>query len=79
MDREPVLIFLAGLAAVVDAGLIASTGLDWLPWDGGQCASVVAFVTAACALAAAVLRSIAFSPATVARLSGAANKVTPSP
>lgn len=57
MDREPVLIFLAGLAAVVDAGLIAAANLGWLSWDGDQIAKVVVFVTSMCALFAAMIRA----------------------
>jgi hypothetical protein len=57
MRNEPVLVLLAGLAAVVNLGLAAAVKLGWLVLDAGQIAAVVAFVTAACGLAAAVIRS----------------------
>lgn len=66
LNTEPVLVFLAGLAGIVDLGLIAADGLDWIPLTNEQTASVVAFVTAVTALAAAVLRSRVWAPASVA-------------
>lgn len=68
LDTEPVIVFLTGLAGVVDLGLIAATALDWLDLNGGQTASVVAFVTAATALVTAALRARVYSPRTVARI-----------
>lgn len=66
--REPVAVFLAGLAGVVDIGLIMATALDWVTLTNEQCAAVVAFVSAVCALIGAVLRSLVYAPATVRRL-----------
>lgn len=57
MKSEPVLVLLAGLAAVVNAGLLAAVKLGWLELDAGQVAAVVTFVTACTGLAAAVIRS----------------------
>lgn len=68
LDREPVLVFLSGLAGLVDLGIIAGNALDWLQLDEGQTVAVVAFVTAVTALIAGVLRASVYSPATVARI-----------
>lgn len=68
IDTQPVGVFLAGLAALVDAGIAAATALDWIDLSTEQAAAVIAFITAATALAAAVLRSRVYAPATVAEL-----------
>lgn len=65
MKKEPVRILLAGLAGVIDLGLIAAARLELVALDAGDIAAIVAFVTAACALAAAMIRSRMDSPATV--------------
>ena len=57
MKKEPVLILLGGLAGLINLGLIAANAVGTTHLDGTQIAAVVAFVTAACALAAAVVRS----------------------
>lgn len=66
VNEEPVLVFLSGLGAVVNLGLVAATVLDWFPLSGEQTAAAVAFVTACCGLAVATLRAHVYSPATVA-------------
>lgn len=68
LDREPVAIFLTGLAAVVAAGLAAADALDWVSLDTDQTAAVITFTTAVTGLIGAVLRSRVYAPATVARL-----------
>lgn len=65
MDREPVLIILTGLAAVLSTMLVATNALAWTHLDGGQTASVIAAVAAFCALVAAAIRGQVYSPATV--------------
>ena len=57
MKKEPVLILLAGLAGLINLGLIAANAIGTTHLDGSQIAAVVAFVTSACALAASVLRA----------------------
>lgn len=66
LDTEPVAVFLAGLAGIVDLGLIAADGLDWVYLTNEQTGSIVAFVTAVTALIGAVLRSKVWAPASVA-------------
>lgn len=65
LDTEPVLVLLTGLAGVVDLGLIAADGLDWIPLTNEQTGALVAFVSAVTALIAAMLRAKVWSPASV--------------
>lgn len=67
-DTEPVAVFLAGLAALVDAGIAAATALDWLDLTNEQAGAVIGCVTVATGLCLAVLRARVYSPATVAAL-----------
>lgn len=57
MRSEPVLVLLAGLAGVINLGLVAASATGLIKLDGNQIAAIVAFVTSACALAAAVIRA----------------------
>jgi hypothetical protein len=66
INTEPVIVFLTGLAGIVDLGLIAADGLDWVYLTNEQTAAIVAFVTAATALIAGVLRAKVWAPASVA-------------
>jgi hypothetical protein len=68
IDREPVLVFLGGLAGLANLGLIVATTLDWLALTAGQTTAIVAFVTAGTALVTATLRARVWAPATVAAL-----------
>lgn len=68
IDTEPVIVFLAGLAAVVNLGLIAATALDWVALTPASTATIIAFVTAAIALVASTLRAKVWSPASVGDL-----------
>lgn len=68
LATEPVAVFLAGLAGVVDLGLIAASALDWIALTDSQTAAVVAFVSAATALAGGLLRANVWAPASVAAL-----------
>lgn len=66
VDREPVAIFLGGLAALIDVGLVAANAMEWVSLTDGQTASLVAFVTAFTALAGSMVRARVWSPASVA-------------
>lgn len=68
VERQPVAVFVSGLAGVVALGLAAATALDWVDLTFEQCTIVVAFVTAACALCGGALWGAVYSPATVADL-----------
>jgi len=57
-SREPVLIGLASLDALVAAALVAATQLGWLDLSGEQVAGVVAFVVAVSGAVAAMVRSV---------------------
>jgi hypothetical protein len=65
IERRPVLVFVGGLAAVVDAGILAANTLGWVTLTAGQISTSVAFVTAAAALVATTLQARVWSPATV--------------
>jgi hypothetical protein len=65
VDREPVRVFLAGLAGVVGLGLVAAEALGWLDIDPNQNAAVIAFVAAVATLISETLRARVYSPATV--------------
>lgn len=67
-QTEPVAVFLAGLAGIIDLGLIAASALDIVHLTDGQTAAIVACVTAATALIGAVLRSKVWAPASVATI-----------
>ncbi len=56
MKREPVAVALAGLDAVVAAGLVAANALGWIDLTDGQIAAVVGFVVAVSGLFGAVAR-----------------------
>jgi hypothetical protein len=66
--RQPVRVFLGGLAGVVSLGLIAANALDWIDLDNNQTAAIVATIAGACALVSETLRAKVYSPATVATL-----------
>jgi hypothetical protein len=65
VEREPVRIFLAGLAGLVDLALIAAAALDWVDLTPEQTTAIVACVTAACLLVSETLRGAVYAPATV--------------
>jgi len=67
IEREPVAVVIAGLTAVLDAGIILAAAFDWA-LTASQAGALVAFVTACSAFAAPVLRAHVWSPATVAAL-----------
>jgi hypothetical protein len=67
IEREPVAIGVAGLAAVLDAAIILAAAFDWA-FTAGQATALVAFVTACSAFAGSFIRSRAWAPATVAAL-----------
>lgn len=64
--KEPVLIFLGALAAIVDAGIAVAAGLDWVSLTNEQTAAIIAFVTLLTGVIAAMLRASVYAPATVA-------------
>lgn len=64
MDREPVLIILAGLAALVSAALAATNAIGWTHLSVGETSSLIAFVVMLCGLLAAAIRGQVYSPAT---------------
>lgn len=67
-EREPVRVFLAGLAAIVVFALEASNLLGWTQVDRAQLAAIEAFIAAACAWVAKILRTAVTSPATAQEL-----------
>jgi hypothetical protein len=67
-DREPVAIFLAGLAGLIDLGIVMATRLGWVDLTAEQGAAIVAFVTGATFIAGGMLRSTVWSPASVAEI-----------
>lgn len=64
MDREPVAIILAGLAAVLSSLLVATNALGWTHLDAGQIAAIIAAVASFCALIAAAIRGQVYSRST---------------
>lgn len=56
-EKNPVRILLGGLAAVINLGLIAAKGLNWLDWTTEQIVMVIAFVSAVLALTSEVIRA----------------------
>jgi Na+-transporting NADH:ubiquinone oxidoreductase subunit NqrD len=67
LEREPVAIGIAGLTAVIDAGIILAAAFDWA-LTAPQAGALVAFVTACSAFAAPLIRAHVWSPASVAAL-----------
>jgi predicted lipid-binding transport protein (Tim44 family) len=67
-EREPVRVFLGGLAGVVSLGLIAATLMDWVDLTTEQTAGLVAAVAGICVLVSETLRARVYSPATVAEI-----------
>lgn len=67
MSREPVLVILNGLAAVVGLVLAALVKVDVLQLDAGQVVAITAAVAGVCNLVGLAIRSTVTSPATMAR------------
>jgi len=61
--REPILVFLAGLDALVVGLLSAASVLGWVSIDGAGLAAVSAAVVAVTGFIGGVLRSLVYSPA----------------
>lgn len=72
MQKNPVLILIAGLWGVLNAGLVMSNALEWTELSGEQMTAIGGFVTVTCGLAALVLRASVYSPATVAQIEASA-------
>lgn len=70
VDREPVRVFLGGLAGVVGLGVGAATALGLVDLTVEQASAVVAFVAAVCALVAGTLRRSVYCHDTVASIYG---------
>lgn len=66
--RQPVAVFLTGLAGLVNLGLVAADAMNWVSLQPVQTGSLVAFVTAACSLVGITLHAKVWAPATVAQL-----------
>lgn len=75
-EREPVRVFLGGLAGVVGLGLIAVDLLGWVDLSTEQTAAIVACVAGACALVSETLRARVYSPATVEHLTAPSPEAT---
>lgn len=68
LGEEPVAVFLAGLAAIIDLGIAVATALDWVALTSGQAGAIAGFVTAVTAFIAGITRARVYSPATVASI-----------
>lgn len=64
LDREPVLIILSGLAAVLSTLLVATNTLGWTHLEPGQTAAVIAAVAAFCGLVGTAIRGQVYSAET---------------
>lgn len=69
IQTEPVAAFLAGLAGLVDLGIIAASALNWVDLTDEQTAAIIAFVSGAIAFAGGMLRAKVWAPASVAAIS----------
>lgn len=65
LQKEPVLVLLNGIAAVVNVVLGTLAAVDVIDWTPAQIASVVASVQAVANLLAVVLRQAVYAPANV--------------
>lgn len=65
VEREPVRLFMAVVAAVVNLGIVVAENLDWLDLTPWQTTGLAAFVVAVCVIASEALRRQVYSPATV--------------
>lgn len=57
LSREPVLVALAGLSALVAAVLAVGRAFGLVPWDAGQITAVVGLVTVMSGFVGSVLRA----------------------
>jgi hypothetical protein len=64
-SREPVLVGLVGLDAVVAAGLGLARVFGWLDWDAAQVGAVVGFVAVVSGFVGGVVRSLVIPVGTV--------------
>lgn len=64
LEREPVLIILGGLAAVLSTVLVATNAIGWTHLDALGLAAVIGSVGSICALVAAAIRGQVYSVAT---------------
>ena len=65
---EPVAVWMVGLVALINAGLVLADNLDWINTTPEQTAAIGAFITALTAVVGSIVRGTVYSPATVARL-----------
>jgi hypothetical protein len=77
VDSQPVAVFVGGLTAVIDAGVVAANLLGWLDLTGEQTAGVLAFVTAAAGFVGATLREAVWCRRSVRRLTAPSGPATP--
>lgn len=70
LETEPVAVFLTGLAAIVNLGVILAAAFDWVYLTDNQAAAIVAFITGVIAVVGAMLRSTVWAPASVDKLAG---------
>lgn len=70
-DREPVVLGVGTIAALVDAVIILGTVLDWINLSDEQAAAIVVFVTSLSGVVGALVRSVVWSRESVAQLPGA--------
>jgi hypothetical protein len=64
LNKEPVLIFLNGIAAVANVILVALQALGVVDFEGDQITALVIAIQSVAALASLVIRSAVVSPAT---------------
>lgn len=64
LERQPVAVFLGGLATTVGVVLVALAGLDVIAWDLEQIGLVVGALASVTGLIVLTLRSMVVSPAT---------------
>jgi hypothetical protein len=65
LDGQPVAVFVGGLTALIDAGLVLAALLDWVDLTAEQTAGIVAFVTMAATSVGAALRQLVYCRRTV--------------
>lgn len=62
MKTEPVLVILAGAAALIASGIAAANALDWTHLDANETAAVVGFVVVFGGVLAGAIRGQVWSP-----------------
>ena len=67
LDRQPVGVFVGGLAGVINAAIVAGNVLGWLNLTGEQTPAILACVTVTAGFTIATLRQLVYCRDTVRR------------